>query len=597
VRKHVSEGDTSPDVISTKHAKAENEALVLSATTSRKDSTYESVRPPAQKSEGHNVPSTAPEKAQKRPKDKKKSGVLGFLTLKEPSASAWEEFAEQQRKGAAQKGGKTFTVDVSGVSSQRLPEFVPKTNSAWDGLPDNAADTRNRSKRSSVASRARRHSGRSVASTSSRSSGEFSRDGSLSNRAPRTRTATTMSQTERRSGMSNTSSRGPRGPTCQTPTPTASTIASTATRDYAVTPWDEPEKPQRPRRVEEEAKHPETSPKTFLLPPSPPLLPPSLTLLLPSSELDLPAMTRLEDHDTASVAHTSPDASPQTPSVDERPHVFPNIEEQHGPDSVPSSLDGPAFPYCSGNDAENLHAKTSALTIRNTHLNFSRPRLVHKAPSSHEKRLPPTIEEADEEEKPLATLRDETGRTSPFLFDFNEAALAGDRTGSPHSRASSQASSSTVPARTSSTSSRLTAVTASSATTAAPSVHSPAASTLTFDSAPPSNTTARDRQSSTSSERSNSDAGSIAPSVMSVQWTMSSKERLGLGGRVVRREKVDVLPWEEDGNAHRASSWSTTPVVASGAAGSKRYSMANSAASSGLEAGKLKRLSMRLGRR
>ncbi|KAI5370941.1 hypothetical protein Slin15195_G018140 [Septoria linicola] len=56
---------------------------------------------------------------------KKSAGVLGFFTLKEPSNSALEEFAEQERrKLAAQKG--SF---LSGVSSQKIPEHVPKVNS------------------------------------------------------------------------------------------------------------------------------------------------------------------------------------------------------------------------------------------------------------------------------------------------------------------------------------------------------------------------------------------------------------------------------------------------------------------------------------
>ncbi|KAI6895575.1 hypothetical protein KC334_g11456, partial [Hortaea werneckii] len=64
---------------------------------------------------------------------KKRSNVFGFLALKEPSQSAFDELAEAQRKAASQKGDRPAS---AGVSSQKLPTFVPRTNSKWDGLPD-----------------------------------------------------------------------------------------------------------------------------------------------------------------------------------------------------------------------------------------------------------------------------------------------------------------------------------------------------------------------------------------------------------------------------------------------------------------------------
>ncbi|KAF2109557.1 hypothetical protein BDV96DRAFT_651985 [Lophiotrema nucula] len=71
----------------------------------------------------------------KSAKKKKAGAVRGFLTLKEPSQSAFEQFAEQQRKQQADKGGKT-TPNGNGISPQKLPATVPKVNSKWDGLPD-----------------------------------------------------------------------------------------------------------------------------------------------------------------------------------------------------------------------------------------------------------------------------------------------------------------------------------------------------------------------------------------------------------------------------------------------------------------------------
>jgi hypothetical protein len=65
--------------------------------------------------------------------------MLGFLTLKEPSTNALEQFAEQQRKAAAAaKTARPAAASISSVSVQKLPDHVPKVNSKWDGLPEDA---------------------------------------------------------------------------------------------------------------------------------------------------------------------------------------------------------------------------------------------------------------------------------------------------------------------------------------------------------------------------------------------------------------------------------------------------------------------------
>ncbi|KAF2270365.1 hypothetical protein CC78DRAFT_130513 [Lojkania enalia] len=74
----------------------------------------------------------------KDPKKKKAGAVLGFLSLKEPSQLALEQFAEQQRKQAAEKKGGPVPVGLPGVSAAKLPPTVPKVNSKWDGLPESA---------------------------------------------------------------------------------------------------------------------------------------------------------------------------------------------------------------------------------------------------------------------------------------------------------------------------------------------------------------------------------------------------------------------------------------------------------------------------
>ncbi|KAF2663052.1 hypothetical protein K491DRAFT_686209 [Lophiostoma macrostomum CBS 122681] len=83
-------------------------------------------------------------------KKRKTNGMLGFLTLKEPSQSALEQFAEQQRKQGAGKGATLTAVGVVSVTP-KLPASVPKVNSKWDGIPESikARDSSSR-KRSST---------------------------------------------------------------------------------------------------------------------------------------------------------------------------------------------------------------------------------------------------------------------------------------------------------------------------------------------------------------------------------------------------------------------------------------------------------------
>ena len=93
----------------------------------------------------------------KTPKKKKKSSsVFSFLSLKEPSHLALEQFIEQQRKEGNGKG--TISPSSSSVktgasfASKKLPDNVPKVNSKWDGIPDAVK------KRQSMAATAKRTS-------------------------------------------------------------------------------------------------------------------------------------------------------------------------------------------------------------------------------------------------------------------------------------------------------------------------------------------------------------------------------------------------------------------------------------------------------
>jgi hypothetical protein len=68
---------------------------------------------------------------------KKKGSVFGFLSLKEPSQRALEQYAEAQRKQMSEKGTSSPTArSDNGYASKKLPPTVPKVNSKWDGVPD-----------------------------------------------------------------------------------------------------------------------------------------------------------------------------------------------------------------------------------------------------------------------------------------------------------------------------------------------------------------------------------------------------------------------------------------------------------------------------
>jgi hypothetical protein len=116
------------------------------SATTRDRGTSDPSRPASQR--GSMATSTTPSRRdstqskqsqQQQTNPKKKNGVFGFLTLKEPSTNALEQFAEQQRKAAAAaKTARPTAASISSVSVQKLPDHVPKVNSKWDGLPEDA---------------------------------------------------------------------------------------------------------------------------------------------------------------------------------------------------------------------------------------------------------------------------------------------------------------------------------------------------------------------------------------------------------------------------------------------------------------------------
>jgi len=130
-----------------------------------------------------------PQQLQTNPK--KKNGMLGFLTLREPSTNALEQFAEQQRKAAAAaKTARPNAPSISSVSVQKLPEHVPKVNSKWDGLPEDARKKMEHQRRishetgTSLFTTATRRSRGSSKSSGSSSNATRRPIGSISSRPP-----------------------------------------------------------------------------------------------------------------------------------------------------------------------------------------------------------------------------------------------------------------------------------------------------------------------------------------------------------------------------------------------------------------------------
>lgn len=64
---------------------------------------------------------------------KKKGSLMNFLSIKEPSTAAFTQYADEQTREAGLKSSRT--VALQGASHQKLPDYVPKVNSKWDGMP------------------------------------------------------------------------------------------------------------------------------------------------------------------------------------------------------------------------------------------------------------------------------------------------------------------------------------------------------------------------------------------------------------------------------------------------------------------------------
>ncbi|MCJ1466706.1 hypothetical protein MMC07_005326 [Pseudocyphellaria aurata] len=81
------------------------------------------------------VSSSCPSPAPQEKIPKKRGGLFGFLSVKEPSRQAFDHYQRQMCEKSASNNGRPGAVGVRGVSSAKLPPGVPKVNTKWDGIP------------------------------------------------------------------------------------------------------------------------------------------------------------------------------------------------------------------------------------------------------------------------------------------------------------------------------------------------------------------------------------------------------------------------------------------------------------------------------
>lgn len=68
-------------------------------------------------------------------KEKKGGSFFSFLSVKEPSAQAFEDYQNKMRRKNQGQRARPTPVGMPGVSSSKLPPTVPKVNTKWDGVP------------------------------------------------------------------------------------------------------------------------------------------------------------------------------------------------------------------------------------------------------------------------------------------------------------------------------------------------------------------------------------------------------------------------------------------------------------------------------
>ncbi|KAF2785595.1 hypothetical protein K505DRAFT_291046, partial [Melanomma pulvis-pyrius CBS 109.77] len=394
-------------------------------------------------------------KDSKAPKKKKANGVLGFLSLKEPSHSALEQFAEQQRKLASEKGAVGNSIALGTVSPQKLPANIPKVNSKWDGVPESQRKSKDRDslqrKRKSTASQATSKFSITPTGSSLRNGSVLSTssDGSSRN-PPNSIVSTANSSSHELSDFSlNQSTLGPRrdsGPSITSPEKSHSSMNSPSTTSLPEISYFFPDNP---------------NPSGALSPSSPDSTPRGQQLITDVDDLvNTEVIFRRLSRNQAFLAGEAQEmVVPESHSF-----LLDNVE---APQVEDQSSDVDSY----DDDDFTLPSPNSDGPMRSPTMNFSRPLSVQSGPLA-----PKPIH--------LPTIIPPSRRTPSGLPTLYEVSIA--------------------------------------------SSHDVSADVLDSDE-----------------PRKSMDAASIAtsvtPSVMSGSWYQSSRERLGLGGRI---RKTDITPWE-----------------------------------------------------
>lgn len=436
--------------------------------------------------------------------------MLTFLTLKEPSTSAWADFAEAEKAKAKQKDTNSMSSGPRSGSSQKLPDFVPKVNSRWDGLPER---TQWKSSDSKPASRGNRNSLTSTATRDTTSTARSTASGSsqTTKRAVVTLSGKPVRDSKQSSAMSGrTGSSHSYG---KQPPALALDFDSEPVTDLV-------------------ENTDENRPQTFLRDPSPP----ARVHEMPTSppELEGDDVQYFQELD-GSAPH-----SPRTPPADGS-ETRPALVGIHYPE-----LDSMA------KEAELLgDTKMEAVVRANSSrrpVNFSRlqlkkakqtPALATQNESKHgPSAIPDPLPTADGVLL-SPTLKTPGGEIEPFLTD----------TFASHSRETGH-----IPQRVASTLLKSHNRETSDTEEVMVSPFSPQEnpfhrSTIPEVTTRPPTASSIDTASETSetspleSQSQISLVNSLAPSDLSDQWQMSPKERLGLGSRL---RKSEVLPWEPE---------------------------------------------------
>jgi hypothetical protein len=478
---------------------------------------------------------------------KKRGGLVNFLALKEPSTTAWAEFAEAEKQKAKQKSanGSSSAARHLATPSQKLPDFVPKVNSKWDGLPESAHRKSDDSKYSKRANR------NSVTSTATRDT-TWTSYSTVSGDSKTTRRAfATLSGKPIRDSMQS--------PMRDTFSARTSSSQGSGKQPPALALEFDPE------LVTEHVENTdENRPQTFLRDPSPP---PQLQEL-PESTVPL-SPPELEGDDVHYFQELSatPPLSPRTPPTDGRA-ASPALVGVHYPE-----LDSIA------KEAELLGDTRNEAVIRANSsrrpINFSRPQLKKRSPPALNLQNRPRLEETA---LPSPAPRYDGVLLSPTL---QEPFLTD--TFASHSQATGH-----IPQRVASTLvkstdrqdekgngneeeppvspiSPVSPIENPLQTPAIPQVlmRPPTADSITANIREPDEATMH-------SQSQVSLVHSVAPSELSEHWRMSPKERLGLGSKL---RKSEVLPWEEDDTAPAESSRGRlSPLPSPGLDGRKRLS-------------------------